>query len=95
MKRLDAVNLGALLLALLLVAIGTVRSAKPTTTRATTPALESTPGVERVMLADGRPAVRDAQGEAVPLVRYERIVSLGLESDALLAELCERNRLAR
>jgi iron complex transport system substrate-binding protein len=55
--------------------------------------VENTSGVQRLTFADGRPGVRDAQGEVVPLGRYNRILSLGLESDALLAELCERDRI--
>lgn len=93
MTRLDALNLGALLIALLLAAIGTLRVSEPSAPREVAPALEQTTGVERVTLGDGRQAVRDAQGEAVPLGRFQRILSLGLESDALVAELCERDRL--
>lgn len=94
MNRLDGVNLAALVAALLLAAVGTLQFARPSTIGSSTPALESTGGIARVILDDGRQAVRDAQGTAVPLGTYSRIVSLGLESDALLAELCERDRVA-
>ncbi len=94
MSRLDNVNLAALVLALVLAAVGTLQFTRPSASGHTTPALESTGGIARVLLDDGRQAVRDAQGSAIPLGHYTRIVSLGLESDALLAELCERDRLA-
>jgi len=94
MSRLDSVNLSALLIALVLAVVGTLQFARPSTIASATPALESTGGIARVILDDGRQAVRDAQGNAIPLGKYSRIVSLGLESDALLAELCERDRLA-
>jgi iron complex transport system substrate-binding protein len=92
MKRLDVLNLMALLLALLIAGIATSRFAQPGGV-ATTPALETPVGVVTVTLPDGRTAVRDAHGSAIPLGRYTRIASLGLESDALLSELCERDRL--
>lgn len=94
MSRLDGVNLAALLAALVLAAVGTLQFTRPSAIPAAAPALENTPGVTRVTLDDGRQAVLDAQGSAVPLGHYTRIVSLGLESDTLLAELCERDRLA-
>ena len=94
MSRLDGVNLVALLVALVLAAVGTLQFTSPSTNNSTTPVLESTGVLPRVLLDDGRQAVRDAQGNAIPLGNYTRIVSLGLESDALLAELCERDRIA-
>lgn len=94
MTRLDRVNLVALLTTLVLSAVGTIALARPSATAQSSPALESSSGIARVIMADGRQALRDAQGSDVPLGHYTRIVSLGLESDALLAELCERDRLA-
>ena len=94
MSRLDGVNLAALLAALVLSAIGTLQFTRPSAISHSGPALEPTPSITRVTLDDGRQAVLDAQGSAVPLGRYTRIVSLGLESDALLADLCERDRVA-
>lgn len=94
MSRLDGVNLAALLAALVLSAVGTLQFSSPVANASATPALENTPGITRVTLPDGRQAVLDAQGSAVPLGHYTRIVSLGLESDALLAEMCERDRVA-
>lgn len=94
MSRLDYVNLAALLAALALATVGTLEFARPSAVASASPALESTIGVTRVILDDGRQAVRDAHGNAIPLMTYRRIVSLGLESDALLAELCERDRVA-
>jgi iron complex transport system substrate-binding protein len=94
MTRLDVLNLAALVAALALAAAGTVYLASPPGDRADArPEVEATAGPLRITLADGRPGVRDAQGGAVPLATYRRIASLGLESDALLAELCERDRL--
>ncbi len=93
MNRFDGLNLAALLLALGLSAIGTIQFAGPAPTMVATPALEATADVTRVILDDGRQAVRDAQGTAIPLGTYTRIVSLGLEPDALLSELCERDRI--
>lgn len=46
-----------------------------------------------VTTADGRPAVRDARGIIIPCAAYRRIASLGIQSDALLVELCEPERL--
>lgn len=94
MSRLDSVNLAALALALVVAAVGTLQFTRSSASNRAVPALESTGGIARVVLDDGSQAVRDAQGTAIPLGHYTRIISLGLESDALLAELCERDRLA-
>lgn len=94
MSRLDHVNLAALLAALIFATVGTLHFARPTAISDTSPALEQTPGLTRVILDDGHQAVLDAQGNAVPLATYTRILSLGLESDTLLTELCERDRVA-
>jgi iron complex transport system substrate-binding protein len=94
MSRLDSVNLAALVIALVVAAVGTLQFTRSSASSHAAPALESTGGIARVVLDDGRQAVRDAQGTAIPLGNYTRIISLGLESDALLAELCERDRLA-
>lgn len=96
MIRLDGVNLAALATALILSALGTLHFSHPpaAASRAAAGSASEAAGPARVIMADGRQAVRDAQGSAVPLGHYTRILSLGLESDALLAELCERDRLA-
>jgi len=93
MSRLDTLNLTALVLAFAIAAIATIQVARPTARMDATPALEAQGTVPRLTLDDGRLAVRDAHGAAIPLMPYARIASLGLESDALLAELCERDRL--
>lgn len=49
--------------------------------------------IETVTLLDGRLAVTDARGTAVPVDTYVRIASAGLVGDALLAELCEPQRI--
>jgi iron complex transport system substrate-binding protein len=92
MKRLDVLNLAALVLALVTAGIITSRIARPAGVT-TQPALEAVGTLAAVTLPDGRTAVRDAHGTAIPLGKYTRIASLGLESDALLSELCERDRL--
>lgn len=92
MTRLDTFNLAALIGALLLAGILTAQVARPVAT-VTEPALEAVGTLATVTLPDGRTAVRDAHGTAIPLGTYTRIASLGLESDALLSELCERDRL--
>lgn len=93
MNRLDLLNLLALLTALLIAGVATARLTRPDGAPATLPALETHGGVATVTLPDGRLAVRDAHGTPIPLARYTRIASLGMESDALLSELCERDRL--
>jgi iron complex transport system substrate-binding protein len=92
MSRLDALNLAALVLALLIAGIATVRVARPGGVAAQS-ALEASGRVPTVTLPDGRTAVRDAHGTPIPLGTYTRIASLGRESDALLSELCGRDRL--
>lgn len=92
MKRLDALNLAALVAALAIAGVVTARIARPAAVE-TQPALEPVGGLATVTLPDGRTAVRDAHGTPIPLGTYTRIASLGLEPDALLSELCERDRL--
>ena len=93
MNRLNAINVAALCAAFILSAIGTSYFAHSSAASAGTPPAKSASEITRITLADGRLAVRDAQGTAIPLGHYTRIVSLGLESDALLSELCERDRI--
>jgi iron complex transport system substrate-binding protein len=49
--------------------------------------------VETVLLADGRTAVRDVRGALIPLFPYRRIASLSIQSDAILCEVCEPERV--
>jgi iron complex transport system substrate-binding protein len=92
-NRLHVLNGAALIAAFILSAIGTSYFAHPTATSTATQTPNSATEIARVTLPDGRLAVRDAQGTAIPLGHYTRIVSLSIESDALLAELCERDRI--
>ena len=93
MNRLNSINVAGLFAAFILSAIGISYFAHPSAASATTTPTKSASEITRITLPDGRLAVRDAQGTAIPLGHYTRIVSLSLESDALLAELCERDRL--
>lgn len=93
MNRLNILNVAGLFAAFILSAIGTSYFAHPTATSTATSPAKSSTEIARVTLPDGRLAVHDAQGTAIPLAQYTRIVSLSLESDALLSELCERDRI--
>ncbi len=93
MNRLHVLNVAGLIAAFIWSAIGTSYFAHPTATSTATPPPNSATEIARITLPDGRIAVRDAQGTAIPLAHYTRIISLSLESDALLAELCERDRI--
>ena len=46
-----------------------------------------------MVLPDGRRAIRDASGVAVPLAQYRRIASASVVADQVLFELCEPERL--
>ena len=85
MSTLDLLNGGAVLCALALAVGGAALAGQPSASRRVSPAtvISATPAV-----------VVDARGRAVPAGAYRRIVSLGIESDALLAELCEPERIA-
>lgn len=54
---------------------------------------DPTSGAEFVELADGRPALLDADGTPVPLTDYRSIASGSTVSDWLLFELCEPERI--
>jgi iron complex transport system substrate-binding protein len=92
MNRYDLFNGLAFIFALAIASAGVISwsQVKPTVT--TLPALEPD-AIERLSLPDGTLAIKDAQGALIPLRPYQRIVSLGIASDALLAELCEPNRI--
>jgi iron complex transport system substrate-binding protein len=92
-NRLNSINVFALIAAFILSAIGTSYFAHPSAASTAASPTKSANEISRLTLPDGRLAVRDAQGTAIPLAHYTRIVSLSLESDALLAELCERDRI--
>jgi iron complex transport system substrate-binding protein len=52
------------------------------------------PPLARERLPDGRPALRDAGGRLVPLVRYRRVASTTLLADRLLFALAEPGDIA-
>lgn len=85
MKPVDLYNAGAVLVALALALGGAALVGQPPAVRRAQSA-----GVPLVTPA----LVTDARGREVPAGAYRRIVSLGIESDALLAELCEPERIA-
>lgn len=68
-------------------------STVPGVARAPAHALTRDHGDASCTTVDGRPAVRDARGAIIPCAAYRRIASLGIQSDALLVELCEPERL--
>lgn len=92
MSRLDAVNAGALLLAVIVsLSVGGATPRKAPRSAASAGADSSLPEVVRT--EGGGRALRDATGALVPLKRYERFVSLSLIADHLLWELLEPERL--
>lgn len=93
MTRLDLANAAAACLATL-VGLGLAGTEERF---ARNPLRQSEAGVApstRTRLSDGSAALSDATGTAVPLVRYERIVSGSLVADPVLLELCEREQIA-
>ena len=93
MNRFDLFNGLALIFALAIAGAGVMswsRFESPVIiqTNLTTPH-----AIERTTLPDGTQAITDAHGALIPLRPYQRIISLGIASDALLAELCEPNRI--
>ncbi len=91
-RSIDWLNSGAALLALSVstyAALAGVPRAKPPAARAAAPI-----DVELTTLPDGRRALLDATGSAVPLGAYTRIASGSLLADPLLLELCEPARIA-
>lgn len=85
MSTVDLLNAGAVLCAVALAVGGAALAGQPSASRRAAPAtvIQATPAV-----------VVDARGRTLPAGAYRRIVSLGIESDALLAELCEPERIA-
>ena len=83
-KSVDLLNAGAVLAALALALSGAALAGQPSgVRRARASAVMSvTPAI-----------VADARGREVPVAAYRRIASLGIESDALLAEFCEPERI--
>lgn len=84
MRHVELLNAGALLLALAL-ALGAAALVGQAPAERRAPRMPDAPV----------PAtVADARGREVATGAYRRIASLGMESDALLAELCEPERIA-
>jgi iron complex transport system substrate-binding protein len=92
MKRTTAVN-GALLAAALAAALaGGLRSDRSGAAPPRFDTLAVT-RVQRVALPGGGQGILDGSGTAIPLRRYDRIVSTSLLSDRLLLELAEPDRV--
>jgi iron complex transport system substrate-binding protein len=92
MKRTTAVN-GALLAAALAAALaGGLQSDRSGAAPPRFDTLAVT-RVQRVALPGGGQGILDGSGTAVPLRRYDRIVSTSLLSDRLLLELAEPDRV--
>lgn len=85
MKAVDWFNAAAVLSALAIACGGAALVGQPPAARRvqSTTVISTTPTT-----------VIDARGREVPTGAYRRIASLGIESDALLAELCEPERIA-
>lgn len=56
-------------------------------------ATRGVPQIEPITLADGRRALVDATGAAIPLASYQRVASGSLLADPLLLALCEPERI--
>lgn len=93
LKRLDALNAAAALVALgLAVAVAARPAVAPV--RRDEEAATFTARVRPEPLGGGRVGLRDATGALVELKRFERIASGSLVADGLLDALCERDRIA-
>ncbi len=92
MNRYDLMNGVAFLCALGFSCFGVLSFATQEKPATVLPALEPDT-IERFSLEDGTLAIKDARGNLVPIRDYQKIMSLGIVSDSLLAELCEPQRL--
>ncbi len=92
MNRFDLFNGLALMFAFAIAGAGVMSWSNPKSPITTQTTL-GTRTIDRVTLPDGTQAIIDANGAQIPLRPYQRIISLGIASDALLAELCEPNRI--
>ena len=88
---IDAMNAGAFVLALALVAGSAYVDVGPAVAVTRSPAATIIDRVET--LPDGKRGLRDAQGVLAPLREYRRIASATLVADRLLADLCEPERV--
>lgn len=90
-RTVDWVNCSAAILAL---AASTYAALAGGSRRLPAPAPASAPrDVEPITLPDGRRALLDATGSAVPIAAYERVASGSLLADPLLLALCEPARI--
>jgi iron complex transport system substrate-binding protein len=92
MSKLDALNFGALIAALIASVLGAGARDASRTVRVEQIAPRSAQIVE-LRLPDGTRGVRDASGVVAPLREYERIASASLIADHVLWELCAPERL--
>lgn len=90
MNRIDLINAAAAAAA---VAAAVVVATLGSSDSPVTPAHPPRPDSPYVELDDGRQAVIDAAGRAVPVERYARVVSGSTVSDWLLVELSEFGRI--
>ncbi|MDA3960804.1 MAG: ABC transporter substrate-binding protein [Planctomycetota bacterium] len=88
MSRISVLNAVLVVTALVLSVVGAWYGGAPPTAVAVHGARHDV-----VELADGRRAVLDSRGEAVPLADYQRILSVGLIADHVALELCEPERV--
>lgn len=86
----DLLNVVAVLLALGGAVLGTQLGSSPVPRRA---ARAATLLVKPELDDAGKPALRDAGGRLLPLIRYERIASGSLIADRVLLDLCEPTRI--
>jgi iron complex transport system substrate-binding protein len=90
-RAIDWINCAAAIVALSVstyAALAGVARALPQAARAA-----SSAQVEPITLSDGRRALLDATGSAIPLAAYGRIASGSLLADPVLAALCEPGRI--
>ena len=91
-RRVDLINAGGFVAAMLLAIYGGSLS-----TGRGMPDVQLSPELNSSMkpetLPDGSKVLRDANGVAIPLKRYERIASQTLIADRVLSDLCEPTRV--
>jgi iron complex transport system substrate-binding protein len=92
MNRTDGLNIFAMALALVCAVIGVIATTRHQPPISAPPLIESET-LDIFSLPDGRRAIKDAHGTLIPVGNYQRIVSLCMASDAILAEICEPKRI--
>lgn len=89
-RSLDLLNLFGVALALGLSLLGTQLGSRPAPQGGARPLMLT---LAAELGPNGKPALRDAGGRLLPLVRYQRIASGSLIADRVLADLCEPTRI--